>query len=145
MPKTCQSVTNCIYNVFSHNYCQLHQLERTDDKWLKSSKGKITPKVRESVLKPTTSKRIKPISDKKLEELKEYRIVRDRYFKNNPVCEFPNCSSREITLHHAKGRIGSLLTDDRYFKSLCIYHHTYCEEHPTEAKRLGLSFDRLSV
>lgn len=140
MPKVCGQ-ENCGNYVFSNGYCKWHQASRTDKKWLNGSKGQLT---KESVLKPTTSKRIKQISDKKLEELKEYRIVRDRYFKNNPVCEFPNCSSREITLHHAKGRIGSLLTDDRYFKSLCMYHHRVIEENPTEAKRLGLSFDRLS-
>jgi hypothetical protein len=89
--------------------------------------------------------RIKPVSDKKLLELKEYRKLRDGYLKANPVCEFAGCTSREVTLHHKSGRVGKLLTDSRYFCSLCIKHHSWAEENPLEAKQLGLSLSRLET
>lgn len=91
----------------------------------------------------TKRKPIKPVSDKQTKRLAEYRKARDEYFKDNPICEYPNCTSREITLHHSKGRTGDLLYNKTYFKSLCIKHHSWCEENPTEAQDLGLSFKRL--
>src|SRR5690606_21384779 len=62
--------------------------------------------------------KIAPISRNRQEALKKYRRLRDKYFEENPICEFPGCNSREITLHHARGRYGAFLTDKRYFKSL---------------------------
>lgn len=95
-------------------------------------------------IKNTPDKKpIKKVSNKMLEHLKEYRKRRDEYFKENPICEFPYCGSRDITLHHSKGRNGSLLTDKAWFKSLCQKHHMFVEENPNEAQILGLSFKRL--
>ena len=110
----------------------------------KSSESSSSPKPYnlqqkdESVLK-----RIKSVSDKKLIELAEYRIVRDIYLKDHPICEFYTCDCREVELHHAKGRVGSLLTDIRYFKSLCREHHIFIEKNPVLAKEMGLSLSRL--
>jgi hypothetical protein len=86
---------------------------------------------------------ISPISKKRAEALKVYRNRRDNYFKEHPVCEYPGCTSRKITLHHAAGRCGSFLTDKRFFKSLCITHHNWVEANPIEAQKLGLSKKRL--
>lgn len=87
--------------------------------------------------------KIKQSSDKRLKELAKYRIAREEYFKDHPVCEFPGCESTDVTLHHALGRIGRLLYDKKHFKSLCWPHHKFCEESPNEAKKLGLSGNRL--
>ena len=86
---------------------------------------------------------IRKFSAKRSKEMSVYKRVKDQYFKKHPECEFPNCDSINITLHHMRGRTGSLLTDDRYFKSLCLPHHQWVENNPTEAKELGLSADRL--
>lgn len=89
------------------------------------------------------SKPISPISSKRKEALKRYRRLRDKYFSDHPICEFPDCTSTKITLHHMCGRIGAFLTDKRHFKSLCIKHHRWAEENPVEAIKLGLSKKRL--
>jgi len=89
--------------------------------------------------------KIKPISKNRLEALKRYRRLRDKYFEEHPVCEYPGCTSRDITLHHQRGRVGSFLTDKRYFKSLCWKHHEFVEQNPDVAKRLGLSLSRVEV
>lgn len=112
---------------------------------MKISPSKL-PKSKSDTLvqKDTKSRsyRIKSVSDKKLAELKEYRVVRDKYLKGK-VCEYPNCTNKDVELHHAKGRVGALLTDERYFKALCRGHHRLIEEQPSHAKELGLSFSRL--
>lgn len=90
-------------------------------------------------------KPISPISKNRIEALKKYRRLRDKYFKDNPICEFKGCYSKDITLHHAKGRIGSFLTDKRYFKSLCLTHHRFVEDNPLEAIKMGLSFRRNEI
>lgn len=87
---------------------------------------------------------IKPFSDKKLKELAIYRKERDKFLKAHPKCQFPGCESTEVTLHHSEGRIGIDLIDATKFKSLCWPHHSYCEEHPAEAIKLGLSGKRLN-
>ena len=86
---------------------------------------------------------IKPISDSQSKRLSEYRKVRKEYLQQNPICKFPNCNSTDLDLHHGAGRVGSLLTDVRYFVGLCRYHHIWVENNPIEAKILKLSFDRL--
>ena len=86
---------------------------------------------------------IRPISEKKQKELAEYRKVRDKFLKENPVCQYPGCGSRNVELHHGAGRQGKLLTDTKYFVALCALHHRYIEIHPDKAKGMGLSFTRL--
>lgn len=100
-------------------------------------------KVHENALKSAKRYVIPKVSKNRQEALKTYRRRRDKYFEEHPVCEFPECTSKNITLHHMKGRIGAFLADKRYFKSLCAKHHRYVEENPAEAFKLGLSLKRL--
>lgn len=89
------------------------------------------------------TKQIAPVSEKMQTNLAKYRRLRDRYFKENPVCEFPGCESKKITLHHRRGRIGAFLTDKRHFCSLCVKHHTWVNENPDEALKMNLVGSRL--
>jgi hypothetical protein len=100
-------------------------------------------KTKEALAKP--KKKFKVVSDKQAKRLAEYRKKRDNYFKENPVCEYPECCSTDIQLHHKRGRIGALLSDERYFCSLCDKHHKFVELNPVVAKAMGLSMDRLSL
>ena len=45
-----------------------------------------------------------------------------------------------MSIHHAKGRNGSLLTDKRYFKPLCRAHHNWVHKNTKKAIEIGLSF-----
>lgn len=100
-------------------------------------------KVKAKAIQKKKRSPIAPISAKKAKQIVEYRRVRDEYFKEHPTCEFPGCYKANITLHHMAGRLGDLLTDKRYFKSLCVKHHQWVEENPEKAKKLGLSTTRL--
>ena len=92
--------------------------------------------------KPILSKStIKKISDKHKERLKKYQILRDEFLKENPICMFPGCNSKDVECHHAAGRIGENLFNE--FRSLCHKHHMYVEAHPNEAQELNLSISRI--
>jgi hypothetical protein len=115
-------VDECSYPVFSKGFCKSHQYKRTDKK---------------------KAKKISPYSEKHLEKLKEYRIVRDQYMKMHPKCEcngrIPGCTGLSEDLHHAKGR-GQFLSDLRYFKALSRHCHVWVGENPLEAIGIGLLF-----
>ena len=81
-----------------------------------------------------TRKRIKPISDKRAEELKEYRRVRDVYKCKHPKCE--RCGNDASEIHHKNGRNGARLVDDEYFMSVCRKCHNWIHANPEKAREL---------
>jgi hypothetical protein len=140
----------CDNPIWARGYCLQHDKQYNSHKYEIKRKEAVKSKdnTNQSNLpaKPkSVLKRIKSVSDKKLIELAEYRVVRDKYLSEHPICEFHTCDCRVIELHHMAGRIGKLLTNPKYFKSLCREHHNYVELHPVEAKEMGLSIDRLSI
>lgn len=50
-----------------------------------------------------------------------------------------------ISIHHAKGRKGSLLTDKRYFKPLCRAHHDWVHRNRKEAIECGLTYPQTFI
>lgn len=106
--------------------------------------GYCYQKQRKKTPLPRPKKQIAKFSKKSLDNLKRYRTLRDKYLQENPICQYPGCKNREVTLHHKKGRIGAYLTDKRFFSALCWPHHQHIETHPDEAKRIGLSISRLT-
>ena len=100
-------------------------------------------KVGSGIMVNKPKKNLAPVSKNMQASLAKYRRLRDKYFEENPICEFPACNSKKITLHHKRGRIGEFLTDKRHFCSLCQKHHRWVEENPLEAKKMGLSDSRL--
>lgn len=86
--------------------------------------------------------RLKPISAKQVERLKEYRIVRDEYLRQNPNCA--RCGTNQnISLQHLKGRIGDNLTDVNNFMTLCIPCHQWATEFTRDAIEQGFAKSRL--
>ena len=129
MPKTCKA-NQCDNPVFSNLFCRNHQTSRTDDKWLKSSKGKITPKVKDSSLKPTKSKRIKPKVRKPTGEL---QLFLKRYSECKGLCQITNQQipfSVDCFMHIlGKGSYPSLrLNEDNFLFVNSRIHQLYdCE------------------
>jgi len=135
--KTCKT---CLFQryIFSHGNCKncatLLKLRNTPKQvTLKQTADGKTAKVF----------KIAPMSKNRAEQLKDYRKKRDEFLKGK-TCEFPGCTSNLVELHHVKGRVGSLLTDVRYFKALCRRHHRFAEENPLEALKMGVSVSRLA-
>lgn len=81
------------------------------------------------------------LSKKRASQENKYRTIRKKFLEQNPDCI--RCNGMATEIHHAKGRIGDLLLDTQYFKPVCRYCHHWIENHPKEAKELGLSVSRL--
>lgn len=88
---------------------------------------------------------INKVSKKLSKEQSIYRGKRIIFLAEKPYCKaaLKGCTGIATTVHHTKGRIGLLLNDVTFWVGLCINCHKWVEEHPKEAKELGLSKDRL--
>lgn len=98
--------------------------------------------VNASSLKPRQEP-IKKVSEKMQKKLGVYARKKKEYIKDHPICEFEGCQCKSKDIHHKKGKIGDLYTDETYFMAVCRDHHIWIERNPNEAKRLGYSLDRL--
>jgi len=88
--------------------------------------------------------KIKLRSDKRARQEREYSKKRKEYLIDHPICEVLGCFAKSTEVHHKKGRIGDLLTDERYFMAVCNAHHRVIELNPIWAKNNGYSLNRLS-
>jgi hypothetical protein len=86
-------------------------------------------------------KKIKPRSDKRAKEEKEYHTLCEVFLRGK-ICPVTGEPATEV--HHKKGRIGKLLTDVRFFLGVSRKGHKKIEENPEWAKEMGYSLDRLS-
>lgn len=114
MPKKCQA-PDCNRDVFSHDYCKIHQHMRKDEKWLKS----LLKQYKKGNAK------IKHKSDKRIAEDKVYAKMNPAntrcFFSNKPLDE-----TKEK--HHLWGRSGSNYLDEKFLmwvnhKYHMDYHH----------------------
>lgn len=87
--------------------------------------------------------RIRNTSKKRASALRIYGRKRAAFLVAHPVCR--RCQlARSAEVHHAKGRVGSLLLDERWWVALCSPCHRWLTEHPSEAYESGLSLRRVS-
>ena len=108
-----------------------------------SKKSKHAVKLRtlqeiRSSKKPTSKrqKRIRRVSIKKAQELKEYYAMRARFLANVDLCEVCH-TDRPVEIHHRRGRVGPLLTDLRHLLATCNRCHQWLHENVEEARALG--------
>ena len=87
---------------------------------------------------------IKKISDKrKLDDI-IYKSERIKFLMlpENKIC--PITKKQATTIHHKKGRLGSLYLDKRFWVALSMEGHEFVEKNPIWAKENGYSLNRLS-
>jgi len=87
---------------------------------------------------PLRRSRVRPVSiaPKKVARRKAYLELRKRWLAEHPVCEL--CHNRlSDDVHHKAGRRGPLLTDTRYFASLCRTCHRAVHAEPKLARAGG--------
>lgn len=89
--------------------------------------------------------RIKPVADSSKAELAIYKILEKDFLKDNPICQCNRngCRRRSTEVHHKKGR-GIYLNVVEFFLAVNRICHRWIEDHPKEAKELGLSLSRLA-
>ncbi len=99
-------------------------------------------KLSDSRSKP--NKPIKKVSEKRSVENLQYAADRIVFLgkPENKICPITKKPTTDV--HHKKGRIGSLLLDQRYWVALSREGHKYVEENPEWAKMNGFSLNRLS-
>lgn len=90
---------------------------------------------------------INKFSNNRAKDNKVYLTLRKVYLENHKVCQMgvKGCRREATTVHHAKGRIGKLLTDIRYFVAACGDCHTWAENNVEAAKEMGVSVGRLTL
>ncbi len=104
---------------------------------------KTSNKPLQTVKKP---KPINKVSSRMKERLRLYYKVREDYLDGNIGCEakLSGCNGTATDIHHKAGKTGDLLFDDQYFLAVCRTCHFWIEEHPKDAKKRGLSVERLN-
>lgn len=96
--------------------------------------------------KPVKQAKIKPVSDKRSKDIREYSKLRKKFLDANPMCQsglvqFPHAAT---DIHHMAGRCGDLFLNTKYWLAVCRTCHQWIETHPEEAKKKRLSVSRLS-
>ena len=87
-------------------------------------------------LEQNTPKRINYQSENRAEQEKIYQRKKKIYMDNHKVCEC-GCGRPSEDLHHRAGRIGSLLTDERYFMAVSRICHGKIHTNPKESREKG--------
>lgn len=66
-----------------------------------------------------------------------YNAQKRRVLKVNPFCaRFPKLKSEDV--HHTRGRVGSLLLDERFWRAVSRKGHDWIGNNMAEARKLGL-------
>lgn len=116
---------------------------------------------------PKQRKSVPQVSERERQRREDYRKARAAYLRDCPYCEVcveinnlngkpmeswnPNSPPEPLTvwtlpkkehdatdIHHVRGRAGPLLTDRRFFKSVCREAHNWIHANPSLARALGL-------
>jgi hypothetical protein len=128
MGKKCQ-YSVCLNSVWSGGYCQRHQYIRRD-KIFEPAKKKTKP--------------IPKFSKKTRIKIGEYSTLRKDFLEAHPLCmaKLEECTRIATDIHHKQGR-GKFFLVIKTWLGVCRNCHHWIENHPKEAKELGLSDSRL--
>jgi hypothetical protein len=89
---------------------------------------------------------VKKVGDKLKEDLKVYRKQARQFITKNNKCKMnmQGCEIEARCVHHAKGRLGDLLLDQRYWIPSCYHCNLMVEVKDAEARSKGLKLSRLA-
>jgi len=85
---------------------------------------------------------LKKQSKSRKAKMEVYYRARERFLRDHPVCGA--CLTRDMNpgvatqCHHARGRIGRLLLDERFWIGVCEPCHSWIHAHANQARDLGL-------
>lgn len=92
-------------------------------------------------MKTKPRKRIAARSKRMQAAMRLYNKMRKEWLKTRRCfCATPpyvGCTDR-IDIHHSRGRISTLLIDQRYWIALCRYHHYMVDRNPIWARNAGM-------
>lgn len=85
--------------------------------------------------------RIKKQSDKRKMQNDLYLIIRKKFLAKKEICPVAlrvfNKKIEATEIHHKKGRVGSLLNDTSFWLAVSREGHTWIDNNPDEARKLG--------
>jgi hypothetical protein len=95
----------------------------------------------ESIKKPTTRSKIRPVSSKRQKQDVEYSKLRERFLTEKPLCEikFPGCTHYSTDVHHTfngANRAVYYLIQSTWL-SVCRSCHDRVHSEPAIARELG--------
>lgn len=99
--------------------------------WTQMKRG-LKPRARPE---KTKRRRIKPVSKSRARVLALYARKAKRFRAEHPWCG--RCNLRATDVHHKRGRVGSLLTDERHWVTLCRSCHDWVGANPGQAAEAG--------
>ncbi len=70
--------------------------------------------------------------------MRVYRRQAAAYKIANPTCSGPVCRQPTSDVHHTRGRSGSLLLDERFWRPVCRKCHDWIAAEPEAARAVGL-------
>lgn len=92
---------------------------------------------------PSRSRPVRPVSKRSLPRRRQYTVDAREWKLKNPWCHccgliFQRKPKAATSVHHSRGRVGSLLLDQRFWKAACDECHEYIHHNPSIAQALGL-------
>lgn len=66
-----------------------------------------------------------------------YRQSKEQFLNVNRRCELYNAHTA-TEIHHSRGRAGTLLLDERFWKGTCASAHDFIHSNPALAREYGL-------
>lgn len=93
--------------------------------------------------KPLKRTAVRKVSDKRKEELKEYKPMRLKYISDHPNCEMrlPGCTGKTETIHHKSISALDFLNVETWLGG-CLHCHITLEQLPaTERRELAFLVD----
>lgn len=82
---------------------------------------------------------LKRVSSKRAKENRIYTERRKAFLIAHPFCQIRmgDCTDLAMDIHHAAGRAGSFLLNERWWFSTCRNCHDWCHQHSNTARELG--------
>ena len=83
------------------------------------------------------SSKIKPISEKRKQDNKEYKKLREKYLKENPKCEITGLKATEIHHKYSGKDRDKYYLDTSTWMAVSRKAHNYIHKSPKEAREKG--------
>jgi hypothetical protein len=81
----------------------------------------------------STRREFSPGYKAKSHQMRQYSALKKSFLLRNPWCAV--LPLRPAThIHHTRGRLGSLLTDERYWVPVSVMGHSWIHFHPEQAR-----------
>lgn len=84
--------------------------------------------------------RLRPVSPKRAQQLREYAALRIWFLSENPTCEV--CGGRAHQVHHRRGRNGKRLLQTGWFMAVCFGCHRKITDNPEWALEMGYTLHK---